>query len=290
MKASDLTRYAEIIDVAKKEQRRKKLELNKVKVIEEKQIEKVNAPIVKQLGENEKNLLKVINPDIELELKNEFLELNDRNARVGYRFNTSKIMLGNYLYVSSNSRKNIIKIQSVADSTQSIILELPNNQIFQLFFMAPEKVSGLTENDINQYIDIVRQKLEFFNPKLLEEYKAKFKAPTPAVTRAKSKKGKIDVAPAGDPAPIAGLGLKTPLRGSSGIQRGKHGNLLYNNTTLMKKLQLMLGAQEAGNDGLKKDIAMFLDEALKRNLIADWEHKHNMKVFVLGEKATRRKK
>jgi hypothetical protein len=294
MKASDLTRYAEIIDVAKKEQRRKKLELNKVKVIEEKQIEKVNAPIVKQLGENEKNLLKVINPDIELELKNEFLELNDRNARVGYRFNTSKIMLGNYLYVSSNSRKNIIKIQSVADSTQSIILELPNNQIFQLFFMSPEKVSGLTENDINQYIDIVRQKLEFFNPKLLEEYKAKFKAPAPAVTRAKSKKGKIDVAPlppAGDPAPLDGMGLKkTPLRGSSGIQRGKHGNLLYNNTTLMKKLQLMLGAQQAGNDGLKKDIAMFLDEALKRHLIADWEHKHNMKVFVLGEKATRRKK
>ena len=105
MKASDLTRYAEIIDVAKKEQRRKKLELNKVKVIEEKQIEKVNAPIVKALGENEKNLAKVINPDVELELKNEFLELNDRNARVAYRFNTSKIMLGKYLNVSSNSRK-----------------------------------------------------------------------------------------------------------------------------------------------------------------------------------------
>ena len=68
MKAEDLTRYAEIIDVAKKEQRRKKLELNKVKVIEEKQIEKVNAPIVKALGENEKNLAKVINPDVELEL------------------------------------------------------------------------------------------------------------------------------------------------------------------------------------------------------------------------------
>jgi hypothetical protein len=299
MKASDLTRYAEIIDVAKKEQRRKKLELNKVKVIEEKQIEKVNAPIVKQLGENEKNLLKVINPDIELELKNEFLELNDRNARVGYRFNTSKIMLGNYLYVSSNSRKNIIKIQSVADSTQSIILELPNNQIFQLFFMAPEKVSGLTENDINQYIDIVRQKLEFFNPKLLEEYKAKFKTPSPPVTRAgaKAKKGKIvappiiDVAPpppvddAGD-AGVAGKGLKkVGFKGDGKAVLGRHGNLLYNNTTLMKKLQLMLGAQEAGNGGLKKDISLFLDEAHKRRLISDWEHKHNMRVFVLNENA-----
>ena len=65
MKAEDLTRYAEIIDVAKKEQRRKKLELNQVKVVEEKQIEKLNAPVVKALGENEKNLAKVINPDVE---------------------------------------------------------------------------------------------------------------------------------------------------------------------------------------------------------------------------------
>ena len=104
------------------------------------------------------------------------------------------------------------------------------------------------------------------------------------VKRVKVRKPKIrplaDMPPAGDPAPIDGMGLKVPfggphsgqkvgLRGSSGIQRGKHGNLLYNNTTLMKKLQLMLGAQEAGNDGLKKDIAMFLDEALKRNLIPD---------------------
>jgi hypothetical protein len=293
-----LTRYAEIIDVAKKEQRRKKLELNKVKVIEEKQIEKVNAPLVKALGENEKNLAKVINPDSELELKNEFLELNDRNASVKYRFNTSKIMLGKYLYVNSNSRKNIIKVQSVDDSTQSLILELPNNQIFQLFFMSPEKVSGLTENDINQYISIVKTKLDNFSATTLEDYKTRlFKTPPVTRARAKGKKGKIDVAPpvddAGD-AGVAGHGLKkvvwaTPpfgtLRGDGVVVKGRHGNLLYNNTTLMKKLQLMLGAQEAGNGGLKKDIAMFLDEAHKRRLISDWEHKHNMKVFVLNENA-----
>ena len=53
----------------------------------------------------------------------------------------------------------------------------------------------------------------------------------------------------------------------------------------MKKLQLMLGAQEAGNGGLKKDISLFLDEAHKRRLISDWEHKHNMRVFVLNENA-----
>jgi len=290
MKASDLSRYAEIIDVAKKEQRREKLELNKVKVIEEKQIEKVNAPIVKALGENEKNLAKVINPDSELELKNEFLELNDRNATVKYRFNTSKIMLGKYLYVNSNSRKNIIKVQSVDDSTQSLILELPNNQIFQLFFMSPEKVSGLTENDINQYISIVKSKLDNFSATTLEDYKTRlFKTPPVTRARAKGKKGKIDVAPpvddAGD-AGVVGLGLKKVVfKGDGKAVLGRHGNLLYNNTTLMKKLQLMLGAQEAGNGGLKKDIAMFLDEAHKRRLISDWEHKHNMKVFVLNENA-----
>ena len=287
MKASDLTRYAEIIDVAKKEQRRKKLELNKVKVIEEKQIEKVNAPIVKALGENEKNLAKVINPDSELELKNEFLELNDRNATVKYRFNTSKIMLGKYLYVNSNSRTNIIKVQSVADSSQSLILELPNREIFDLFFMSPEKVSGLTENDINQYISIVKTKLDNFSATTLEDYKTRlFKTPPVTRARAKGKNGKIDAAPpvddAGD-AGVAGMGLKKiVLRGAV---LGRHGNLLYNNTTLMKKLQLMLGAQEAGHGGLQKDIAMFLDEAHKRRLISDWEHKHNMRVFVLGENA-----
>jgi hypothetical protein len=290
MKAEDLTRYAEIIDVAKKEQRRKKLELNKVKVIEEKQIEKVNAPIVKALGENEKNLAKVINPDVELELKNEFLDLNDRNSRVVYRFNPSKIMLGKYLYVSSNSRKNIIKVQSVDDSTQSLILELPNRAIFDLFFMSADKVSGLTENDINQYIAIVRQKLDIFNASTLEDYKNRLFKPPP-VTRSKTVmpspvKSKIVDISVDDAAGVAGFGLKkVGLRGSLGIQRGKHGNLLYNNTTLMKKLQLMLAGSEAGNDGLKKDIAMFLDEALKRHLIAPYEHKHNMKIYVFNEKA-----
>ena len=52
----------------------------------------------------------------------------------------------------------------------------------------------------------------------------------------------------------------------------------------MKKLQLMLAEQDAGNNNMKKDISMFLDEAHKRHLISDWEHKHNMRVFVLGKK------
>ena len=289
MKAEDLTKYAEILEVAKKEQRRKKFELNRVTVLEDKQIQKVNAPIVKALGENEKNLAKVINPDIEFELKNEFSELIDRNSRVMYRFNNFKVMLGRYLYISSNSSKNVIKVQEVDDSNQTQVLELPNNRTFQLFFMSPDKISGLTENDINQYIDIVSLKLQNFNSKTLEEFKNRFKPP--AVTRAKGKKLLIpidDIPPAAGDA--AGFGLRTPSTIPKGIQRGKHGNLLYNNTTLMKKLQLMLAAQEAGNDGMKKDIALFLDEALKRHLIAEWEHKHNMKVFVLGEKATRRKK
>jgi hypothetical protein len=154
--------------------------------------------------------------------------------------------------------------------------------------MSPDKISGLTENDINQYISIVKTKLDNFNAITLEDYKARFFKPPP-VTRATSKKPLI--IPIVDASGIPGDGLKkvvwaTPPFGTfKGAVLGRHGNLLYNNTTLMKKLQLMLGAQEAGNGGLKKDIALFLDEAHKRRLISDWEHKHNMKVFVLNENA-----
>ena len=66
--------------------------------------------------------------------------------------------------------------------------------------------------------------------------------------------------------------------------RGRHGNLLYNNKVLMKKLQLMLSSQDAGNTGLKKDIAMFLDEAKKRGLIEGWMHKKTMRDYVLKSK------
>ena len=55
MKPEELMKYAGIIEQAKKQQRAKKLELNNVRVLEDKQIAKVNAPIVKALGENKKS-------------------------------------------------------------------------------------------------------------------------------------------------------------------------------------------------------------------------------------------
>ena len=60
MKSEDLLKYAGIIEQAKMEQRKKKLELNKVRITEEKQIEKVNAPIVKALGENKEDINELI--------------------------------------------------------------------------------------------------------------------------------------------------------------------------------------------------------------------------------------
>jgi len=44
----------------------------------------------------------------------------------------------------------------------------------------------------------------------------------------------------------------------------------------------MLSSQDAGNTGLKKDIAMFLDEAKKRGLIEAWMHKKTMRDNVLN--------
>ena len=301
MRADELTKYAQIIDDAKKEQRRKKLELNKVKVIEEKQIEKQANPIVKAINENKDGT----NPEDLLQLQDEFVSLHDKNSQVKYRFNNLRLILGQYIYKGSNTSKHIIKVQNLADSSKAIVLELPNDNVFQIFFKSLRAIAP-SESDVNQYIDIVRENLGDFNAGSLLDYIRDLKAsrvftrsmtvpadldPAP-VKRVKVRKPKIrplaDMPappPAGDPGDaVAGMGLKNVvIRGSSGIQRGKHGNLLYNNTTLMKKLQLMLSAQEAGNDGMKKDIALFLDEALKRHLIAEWEHKHNMKIFVLSK-------
>ena len=132
MNTDQLSLLANIIEEAKKEQRRKKLELNRVKVLEEKQIEKVNAPIVKKLEENESKLEKAINPD--LDMQDEFDTISDKNGTVKYRFNKNKMLDDMYRYISSNSNKNLIKILNITDGSEPITIELPNSRVFKLFF------------------------------------------------------------------------------------------------------------------------------------------------------------
>jgi hypothetical protein len=295
MKPEELMKYAEMIEQAKIKQRAKKLELNNVRVLEDKQIAKVNAPIVKALGENKDDLNElVVKPSLKakeesnLGLQNEFSSWIDKPSTISYRFNTNGILNNAWKYVGSNRVKKLIRVLNTKNTDNVVTLEAPNDTVFMLFFKNLENIGPFTDDDLDKYIALLDSKLDsnitrslkgalvrYIDKAKAEKIKKARKAPPPPPA---------DLPSAGDPAPIDGMGLKkVALRGSSEIQRGKHGNLLYNNTTLMKKLQLMLGAQQAGNDGLKKDIAMFLDEALKRHLIADWEHKHNMKIFVLSK-------
>jgi hypothetical protein len=260
----------------------------------------VNAPIVKALGENKDDLNElVVKPSLKakeessLGLQNEFMSWIDKPSTISYRFNTNGILNNAWKYVGSNRVKKLIRVLNTKNTDNVVTLEAPNDTVFMLFFKNLENIGPFTDDDLDKYIALLDSKLDsnitrslkgalvrYIDKAKAEKIKKARKAPPPPPA---------DLPSAGDPAPIDGMGLKkVALRGSSEIQRGKHGNLLYNNTTLMKKLQLMLGAQEAGNDGLKKDIAMFLDEALKRNLIADWEHKHNMKVFVLSPSGDRK--
>ena len=180
-------------------------------------------------------------------------------------------------------------------------LKFKTIRYFYCFFKNLENVGGFTSDDIDKYIALLNDKLDVNITKSLKGALSRYALKTSAMSVRKGKKAPpplpvIDDGDRkdGDIGDKAGLGLKkvvwaTPpfgtFKGDGKAVLGRHGNLLYNNITLMKKLQLMLGAQEAGNGGLKKDIAMFLDEAHKRRLISDWEHKHNMKVFVLNENA-----
>jgi hypothetical protein len=299
MKPEELMKYAEMIEVAKKQQRAKKLELNNVRVLEDKQIAKVNAPIVKALGENKDDLNElVVKPGLKakeessLGLQNEFMSWIDKPSTISYRFNTSGILNNAWKYVGSNRVKKLIRVLNTKNTDNVVTLETPNDTVFMLFFKNLENVGPFTDDDIDKYIALLDSKLDSNITKSLKGALVRYidKAEAEKVKKVK----KARKAPPPPPLPVVddgdrkdgdiGMGMKkVVIRGSSGIQRGKHGNLLYNNTTLMKKLQLMLSAQEAGNDGLKKDIALFLDEALKRHLIAPYEHKHNMKIFVLSK-------
>jgi hypothetical protein len=285
MKPEELMKYAGIIEQAKKQQRAKKLELNNVRVLEDKQIEKQANPIVKALVENKEALNEIVKVKEEdnLGLKDEFNLLIDKVSNVSFRLNSVGMLGTVWKYIASNSSKGLIKFQNITKPEEFITVQSPNEKVFLLFFKNLANIEPIARDDINEYITLLNTKLGLNISKAILKSFTNYKSKTVSESKASSpirvSGGKGLLRPSED---SLGVGSTAPLI-SKNIQKGKHGNLLYNNTTLMKKLQLMLSAQEAGNDGLKKDIAMFLDEALKRHLIADWEHKHNMKIFVLSK-------
>ena len=313
MTPEELIAYAQIIEEAKKQQMKNKLELNKVRVLEEKKIEKLQAPVIQQLKENESKLEKAIQGNNQ-DLKNEFYSLIEKSSSVKYRFNSNGSLNDSWKYISSNSEKNIVRVKNINSGIEEDIV-FPNRNSFMLLFSNPERISGLTKDDIGSFMTIAKDKLNVENiatVKSLRDAVARLSVSVPT-TRTPSKKGKKKEIDAGDGEVKAGEGLVWGPQGTqqagisgqgifevqremtqirkrignpngSGISRGKSGNLLYNNKVLMKKLQLMLAEQDAGNNNLKKEISMFLDEAKKRGLIEGWMHKKTMRDYVLKKK------
>jgi hypothetical protein len=162
-----------------------------------------------------------------------------------------------------------------------------------LFFKNLENIGPFTEDDIDKYIALLDVKLDSNVSKSLRSAVARYieKAKAVKVIKAK-KKGKKSSPP---PLPVVddgdrkvGDGLKTKIAVKAPTI-GRHGNLLYINKVLMKKLHLMIAEQDAGNNNLKKDISMFLDEAKKRGLIEAWLHKKTMQDYVLSKTGLKKK-
>ena len=160
-------KYAEMIEQAKKKQRAKKLELNNVRVLEDKQIAKVNAPIVKALGENKDDLNElVVKPGLKakeessLGLQNEFMSWIDKPSTISYRFNTSGILNNAWKYVGSNRVKKLIRVLNTKNTDNVVTLEAPNDTVFMLFFKNLENVGPFTDDDIDKYIALLDSKLD----------------------------------------------------------------------------------------------------------------------------------
>ncbi len=136
MKADELIKYAGIIEQAKIEQRKKKLELNKVRVMEEKQIEKQANPIVKALVENKDALTEIVKVKEEenLGLRDEFLLLTDKISNISFRLNSVGLLANTWKYISSNNSKGIIKFQNITKPEVLTTVQAPNEKIFLLFF------------------------------------------------------------------------------------------------------------------------------------------------------------
>ena len=268
MKPEELMKYAGIIEQAKKQQRAKKLELNNVRVLEDKQIAKQANPIVKALGENKDDINElIIKPSLKakeessLGLQNEFNSLID-NSSISYRFTTIGILNNAWKYVGSNRSKLLIRVLNIKNADNVVTLEVQNDTVFLLFFKNLENVGGFTSDDIDKYIALLNDKLDVNITKSIKGALSRYVLKTSAMSVRKGKK-----APPPPPLPVVddgdrkdgdidGKGIKkvvwaTPpfgaLRGDGVVVKGRHGNLLYNNTTLLKKLQLMLSEQEAGN-------------------------------------------
>jgi hypothetical protein len=294
MTPEELKNIANSLETSKAELRKKKLERNKVRVIEEKQAEIYAKPVVNELKKLEDN--KLIEENMKDELKR-FVSSNNAN----FRFSTNGILNGTWRYVKSNSENFRIKVVSVEDPTKSILIQCPNQIVFLLFFKAPNDISGVDSEKLYSFIQLINEMLgiDFSNNSTLKRYISdkkrdenlktmapmKASAGTPVRTSGTSKRSlgpKITslLGPSTAAASPIATGYGLPKIGK-GVNLTKHGNLLLNNQTLMKKLYLNIQEQVAGNTGVRKDISMLLDEALKRGLLDKATHKKSMKDYVL---------
>ena len=161
MKPEELMKYAGIIEQAKKQQRAKKLELNNVRVLEDKQIEKQANPIVKALVENKEALNEIVKVKEEdnLGLKDEFNLLIDKVSNVSFRLNSVGMLGTVWKYIASNSSKGLIKFQNITKPEEFITVQSPNEKVFLLFFKNLANIEPIARDDINEYITLLNTKL-----------------------------------------------------------------------------------------------------------------------------------